>query len=154
MPVAAGAKRAATAAAESVNKMGTQLAGALAKTTGGGRTENEYFNLLKSVPGLTGSQQGALAMNNIMGQTAEKQQQLLAIQQQLAQQGRMAEYPAARQKFFADHPIVNPITGNDIQLDLAAAQKQGNSGGTPQTATNPQTGQKIKLENGKWVPMQ
>ncbi len=143
----------ATAAAESINKMGTQLASSLAQTMGGGRTENEYFNLLRSVPGLTGSQQGALAMNNIMAQSEDKKQQLLAIQQQLAQQGRMADYPAARQKFFAAHPIVNPITGHDIELDFNAAQKQGSTG-APQTATNPQTGQKIKLENGKWVPMQ
>ncbi len=49
------------------------------------------------------------------------------------------------------NPIVNPLTGNPIQQDIQKTSSQAQ--GFEKTATNPQTGEKVGLRNGQWVPI-
>ena len=112
----------AVAAADSINKVGIQLAGTLSKQIGSG-TQGEFFKSLQGVPGLLTSRQGALAMADMVEQAAKKQQQLGLI---LQNPNHWQNYAQLKQEFYRNNPIINPLTGNPIELD---ATQRGNSAG-------------------------
>ncbi len=133
------------ASADSFDKMSAQLTSMLAK---GGGTDAQLFNNMKSVPGSHNSKEGAEALLKMVVQVADQQQ---ALRQATAGARTAPEYEAVRNDFYAKNPIVNPLTGNPIQQDLQKAGSQ--TQGFEKTATNPQTGEKVGLRNGQWVPI-
>ena len=122
------------ASADSFDKMSAQLTGLLSK---GGGTDAQLFNNIKSVPGAHNSKEGAEALLKMTMQVADQQQAL----RQVTQGAKTPqEYEAMRNDFYAKNPIVNPITGNPIKLDIEAANKSGvgtSSGGAKILSVRP-----------------
>lgn len=123
------------AAADSINKVGIGLAGVLASQLQGGNNAETFAKSMQGVPGLTTSKEGALAMADMIQQSAMKSQQLGGLYRQLEATGRLRDYQAAREKFMTDHPVVNPLTKRPIEMDIQAvrdaAGKSGAGGGPP-----------------------
>lgn len=117
----------AIAAADSINKVGIGLAGTLASSLQGGSNSETFAKAMQGVPGLTTSKEGALAMADMIQQAALKQQQLGKLLQDPANYSRYAELKA---NFFRDHPVINPLTGNPIEMDVEAVNKRGDGTGT------------------------
>jgi hypothetical protein len=135
----------ALASADSFDKMSAQLTSLLAK---GGGTDAQLFNNMKSVPGAHNSKEGAEALLKMTIQVADQQQ---ALRQITGNAGNAQQYEQLRNQFYQQHPIINPITGNPIALDLQ--QNKAAGGAYEKTATNPQTGEKLGLRNGQWEPI-
>jgi len=112
------------ASADSFDKMSAQLTTLLSKAGGG--TDAQLFNNMKSVPGAHNSKEGAEALLKMTIQVADQQQ---AMRQATAGARNAQEYEALRNDFYARNPIVNPITGNPIKLDMEAQRKNTGSGG-------------------------
>ena len=111
------------ASADSFDKMSAQLTSLLSK---GGGTDAQLFNNMRSVPGSHNSKEGAEALLKMTMQVADQQQAL----RQVTQGAKTPqEYEAMRNEFYARNPIINPITGNPIKLDIEAEQKNTGSGG-------------------------
>lgn len=140
----------AIAAADSINKVGIGLAGVLASQLQGGNNAETFAKSMQGVPGLTTSKEGALAMADMIQQSALKSQQLGAIYRQLEATGRLRDYQKRREEFLTQNPVINPLTKNPIEMDIESAKK---TSGYEQTATNPQTGERIGLRNGSWEPI-
>jgi hypothetical protein len=124
----------ALAAADSIEKVNLGLAGALAKQVGSG-TQGELFKAMGSVPGMEKSKEGAVALIDMLQQSASKQQALGKLYAD--NRGNLAAYQAARQKYLTEHPVVNPLTGNPIEMDIEAARKNAPAANT---ATGPAQG--------------
>ncbi len=118
----------AIAAADSINKVGIGLAGTLASSLQGGSNSETFAKAMQGVPGLTTSKEGALAMADMIQQAALKQQELGKLLRDPANYSRYAELKA---NFFRDHPVINPLTGNPIEMDVEAVKKRGDGTGTP-----------------------
>lgn len=139
----------ALAGADAVEKLNLGLAGNLSQQLG--LNPSDIYRSVASVPGNEKSKDGTLALINMMEQQARNDQYVgTTLYQQF--KGNLSGYQEARAAYYANHPIVNPITGNPIQID---AQKGAapTAGSYEKTATNPQTGEKIGLRNGKWEPI-
>lgn len=118
----------AVAAADSINKVGIGLAGTLAGQLQGGSNADTFAKAMQGVPGLTTSKEGALAMADMIQQAALKQQQLGTI---LRDPANYSRYGELKSNFFRDHPVVNPLTGNPIEMDVEAVKRRGDGTGTP-----------------------
>lgn len=118
----------AIAAADSINKVGIGLAGTLASSLQGGSNSETFAKAMQGVPGLTTSKEGALAMADMIQQAALKQQELGKLLRDPANYSRYAELKA---NFFRDNPVINPLTGNPIEMDVEAVKKRGDGTGTP-----------------------
>jgi hypothetical protein len=117
----------AIAAADSINKVGIGLAGTLASSLQGGSNADTFAKAMQAVPGLTTSKEGALAMADMIQQSALKQQELGKLLRDPANFSRYAELKA---NFFRDHPVINPLTGNPIEMDVDAVKQRGDGTGT------------------------
>jgi hypothetical protein len=124
------------ASADSFDKMSAQLTSMLAK---GGGTDAQLFNNMKSVPGSHNSKEGAEALLKMVSQVADQQQ---GLRQFTAGAKTAQEYEQLRNQYYAQNPIVNPLTGNPIKMDL---EKQG---GAEDTKTI--NGQTYIKRNGQW----
>lgn len=102
----------ALASADSFDKMSAQLTSLLAR---GGGTDAQLFNNMKSVPGAHNSKEGAEALLKMTLQVADQQ---MALRQATAAAQTPDQYETMKRQFYAQNPIVNPITGNPIALDL------------------------------------
>jgi len=109
------------AGADAIEKLNFGLASQLAKTVGG--TQGELFKAIGSTPGTEKSKQGTLALIDMMQQDQLKSQQLGGVYRQYEQAGRLQDYPAAREQFLTQHPTINPLSGQPIEMDIAAARK-------------------------------
>lgn len=138
----------ALAGADAIEKLNLGLAGNLSQQLG--LNPSDIFRSVASVPGNEKSKDGTLALISMMEQQARNDQYVgTTLYQQY--KGNLAGYQEARAGYYANHPIINPITGNPIEIDAKKAQAPG---GYEKTATNPQTGAKMGLRNGKWEPIQ
>lgn len=138
------------AGADAIEKLNFGLASQLAKTVGG--TQGELFKAIGSTPGTEKSKEGTMALIDMMQQDQMKAQQLGGLYRQLEASNRLQDYPAAREKFLTEHPTVNPLSGKPIEMDIKAARANA-SNNYEKTATNPTTGEKVGLRNGKWEPI-
>jgi len=139
----------ALAGADAVEKLNLGLAGNLSQQLG--LNPSDIYRSVASVPGNEKSKEGTLALIAMMEQQARNDQYVgTTLYQQ--NKGNLAAYQQARADYYASHPIVNPITGNPIEIDAKKAAAPG--AGYEKTATNPQTGAKMGLRNGKWEPIQ
>lgn len=137
------------AGADAIEKLNLGLAGALSQSLG--LNPSDIYRSVASVPGNEKSKAGTLALINMMEQAARNDQFVgTTIYQQ--NRGNLSAYQQARQSYYDAHPIINPITGNRVEIDAQKAS-QGGRGAYEQTATNPQTGERIGLRNGKWEPI-
>ena len=114
----------ALASADSFDKMSAQLTTLLSRAGGG--TDAQLFNNMKSVPGSHNSKEGAEALLKMTLQVADQQQ---ALRQYTSTAKNAQEYEALRNDFYQKNPIVNPITGNPIKLDLEKEKQNTGSGG-------------------------
>lgn len=115
------------AAADSIEKLSGNLGSLLSKQLSAGTgTDAQMLQGLKTVPGLMQSKQGALAMADMIRQAAEKQQQLGYI---LQDEKNWANYAKTKSDFFAQHPVINPLTGHSLEMDIKAAQDTKTNGG-------------------------
>lgn len=136
------------AGADAIEKLNLGLAGTLSQSLG--LNPSDIYRSVASVPGNEKSKSGTLALINMMEQAARNDQYVgTTLYQQ--NRGNLAAYQQAREAYYSTHPIVNPITGNPVEID---AKKAASGGGYEKTATNPQTGAKMGLRNGKWEPIQ
>lgn len=111
----------AIAAADSIEKLSGNLGSLLSRQLSSGTgTDAQMYQGLKTVPGLMQSKEGALAMADMIRQAAEKQQQLGYI---LQNPNNWANYGQTKAEFFAQHPIINPLTGHPIEMDIRAASQ-------------------------------
>lgn len=113
------------ASADSFDKLSAQLTSMLSK---GGGTDAQLFNNMKSVPGAHNSQEGAKALLLMVNQVADQQ---AALREAVAPAKTAQEYEPLRSQFFKTHPIINPITGNPIAMDVKSAPAASGSSGPP-----------------------
>jgi hypothetical protein len=135
------------ASQDSFEKSAAQLANMLTAKASG--TDAQLLNNIHSVPGAHNSKEGAQALLKMTQDVADQQ---VALRQATA--GRVGDaYEQARKAFFADpnNRIKNPITGNPIEQDMTT--QKASSGSYEKTATNPTTGARMGLKNGKWEPI-
>jgi hypothetical protein len=117
------------ASADSFDKMSAQLTSLLSK---GGGTDAQLFNNMKSVPGAHNSKEGAQALLNMTLQVADQQ---MALRQAVSAAKTPTEYETLKRDFYQKNPIVNPITGNPISLDLKGQQDAAGSRNGPPVGT-------------------
>lgn len=137
------------AGADAIEKLNLGLAGNLSQSLG--LNPSDIYRSVASVPGTEKSKAGTLALISMMEQAARNDQYVgTTLYQQ--NRGNLAAYQQARQNYYNEHPIVNPITGNPVQIDAQRAS-QGVGTGYERTATNPQTGERLGYRNGRWEPI-
>lgn len=112
----------ALASADSFDKMSAQLTSMLSRSGG---TDAQLFNNMRSVPGAHNSRQGAEALLLMVNQVADQQ---AALREYVSMARTPQEYESLRSQFFRENPIINPITGNPVALDLQRGGG-GSSGG-------------------------
>lgn len=130
----------ALASADSFDKMSAQLTSMLGK---GGGTDAQLFNNMKSVPGAHNSKEGAEALLKMVNQVADQQQ---ALREYVSGAKNTQEYEALRSRFFKENPVINPITGNPIALDV----QKGAAGSPGGEETKTINGQQYIKRNGQW----
>ncbi len=138
------------ASADSFDKMSAQLTSLLSK---GGGTDAQLFNNMKSVPGAHNSKEGAEALLKMTLQVADQSQ---ALRQAVAGARTPEQYETAKRNFYAQNPIINPITNNPIKLDLERNKESGAASGGP-PAGSIHNGYRFKGGNPKdknnWEPI-
>lgn len=104
------------ASADSFDKLTAQLQSIVGRQVGG--TDASLLQGMKSVPGSHNSKEGALALIDMLDQTAKQNAQFVAQNQyKLGQPG--FNYLAEKNKYFEQNPIINPISGHALRLDLS-----------------------------------
>jgi hypothetical protein len=128
------------ASADSFDKLSAQLQSIVGRQVGG--TDASLLQGMRSVPGQHNSKEGALALIDMLDQTAQQQAKFMVQNRyKIGQPG--FDFIAAKQKFFEEHPIENPLTKNKLREDLGKTNNQGG----PTKTLNGKTYQQI---NGKW----
>lgn len=113
------------ASADSFDKLTAQLQSIVGRQVGG--TDASLMQGMKSVPGSHNSKEGALALIDMLDQTAKQSAQFVAQNQyKLGQPG--FNYLAEKNKYFEQNPIINPISGRALRVDLSG------KGGAPTAA--------------------
>jgi hypothetical protein len=116
----------ALSGADAIEKLNLGLAGNLSQQLG--LNPSDIFRSVASVPGNEKSKAGTLALINMMEQAARNDQYVgTTLYQQ--NRGNLAAYQEARQAYYNSHPVINPITGNPVQIDAQKAAE------TPPAAT-------------------
>lgn len=141
----------ALAGADAIEKLNLGLAGNLSQQLG--LNPSDIFRSVASVPGNEKSKEGTLALISMMEQQARNDQYVgTTLYQQ--NRGNLAGYQQARANYYSSHPIINPITGNPIEIDAKKAQEtQGTQGGpvpvsSPEEARKLPRGTAIRLPDG------
>lgn len=116
----------ALAGADAVEKLNLGLAGNLSQQLG--LNPSDIYRSVASVPGNEKSKDGTLALINMMEQQARNDQYVgTTLYQQF--KGNLSGYQEARAAYYANHPIVNPITGNPIEIDAKKGAEAPATGG-------------------------
>lgn len=115
------------AANEAMDKASSTLGTLLGKQVGGltGGTDASMFEGLKQVPGAHNSLVGAKALADMIKQGAVLQQKWGEAYRSLPRGIKTApdfDYIGERNRFYQKNPILNPLTGNDIVMDMRASQ--------------------------------
>jgi hypothetical protein len=104
------------ASADSFEKLSAQLQTLVGRQVGS--TDASLFQGMKSVPGSHNSKAGALALIDMLTQITKLNGQFTTMAQaNIGQPG--FDYMAEKNRFFEDHPIINPLTNNPIRMDLS-----------------------------------
>lgn len=104
----------ALAGSDAIEKLNLGLAGNLSQQLG--LNPSDIFRSVASVPGNEKSKAGTLALINMMEQAARNDQYVgTTLYQQ--NRGNLAAYQEARQAYYNSHPVINPITGNPVEID-------------------------------------
>jgi hypothetical protein len=112
----------ALAGADMIEKLNLGLAGNLSKQLG--INPSDIRLSVGSVPGNEKSAKGTLALLDMMKQSQQKAVEVGALYHQYRNAGRLQDWGEARSQFFRDHPIINPVTHNPIQIDAQSAKEQ------------------------------
>ena len=114
------------ASADSFEKLSAQLQTLVGRQVGS--TDASLFQGMKSVPGSHNSKEGALALIDMLDQVVGMNGQFMVQNQyKIGQPG--FDYLSAKNKFFEQNPIKNPISGNPIRLDLSNNSAPQSGGG-------------------------
>lgn len=140
----------ALAGADAIEKLNLGLAGALSSQLG--LNASDIYRSVASVPGNEKSKQGTLALINMMEQAARNDQYVGTTLYQNSK-GNLDAYQLARADYYQHHPIVNPITGNEISIDASKAQAPAPTGGvvsvnTPEEASKLPKGTRFRAPDG------
>jgi len=104
------------ASADSFEKLSAQLQTLIGRQVGS--TDASLFQGMKSVPGSHNSKEGAVALIDMLDQMARQNGEfMIQNQPKIGQPG--FDFFAAKNKFFEENPIINPITKNSLRVDLA-----------------------------------
>ena len=124
------------AAADDFDKLSAQLQTIVGRQAGA--TDMSLLQGIKSVPGSHNSREGAMALIDMLIQTASLNGQFMAQNQHKIGNidpatGKTFDLLAAKNAFFENNPLTNPITRNPIRMELSKKQ----------------TGMESKVINGK-----
>lgn len=117
------------AANEAMDKASSTLGTLLGKQIGGltgGHTDASMFEGLKQVPGAHNSLLGAKALADMIKQGTILQQRWGEEYRKLPNGIKTApdfDYIGERNRFYRSNPIINPLTHNDIMLDMKSQTK-------------------------------
>jgi hypothetical protein len=141
----------ALAGADAIEKLNLGLAGSLSQQLG--LNPSDIYRSVASVPGNEKSKAGTLALINMMEQAARNDQYVGTTLYQNSK-GDLGAYQLARAAYYAHHPIVNPITGNAIDIDASKPQQGAQNAGpisvsTPEEARRLPKGTPIRLPDGR-----
>lgn len=123
--------------ADAIEKLNLGLAGNLSQQLG--LNPSDIYRSVASVPGNEKSKAGTLALINMMEQTARNDQYVGTTLYQ-KNRGNLAAYQEARQNYYENHPIINPITGNRVEID---AQKSAAAPSGPVRVSSPEEARKL-----------
>ena len=105
------------ASADSFGKLTAQLQTMVGRQIGG--TDASLMQGMQSVPGSHNSKEGALALIDMLDQVAKQNSQFMQQNQyKIGQPG--FDLLAAKNKFYEDNPITNPITKHPLRMDLTS----------------------------------
>jgi len=139
----------ALAGADAIEKLNLGLAGSLSQQLG--LNPSDIYRSVASVPGNEKSKAGTLALINMMEQAARNDQYVGTTLYQNSK-GDLGAYQLARAAYYAHHPIVNPITGNPIDIDASKPQQRAEgpiSVASPEEARKLPKGTPIRLPDGR-----
>lgn len=112
----------ALAGADAIEKLNLGLAGTLSARLG--LNPSDISRSIASVPGTEKSKEGTLALIGMLKQQARNDQYVgTTLYQQY--RGDLAGYQEARAKYFAEHPIINPITGKPVGIATPSETETG-----------------------------
>lgn len=123
--------------ADAIEKLNLGLAGTLSQQLG--LNPSDIYRSVASVPGNEKSKAGTLALINMMEQTARNDQYVGTTLYQ-KNRGNLAAYQQDRQNYYDNHPIINPITGNRVEID---AQKAAKAPSGPVRVSSPEDARKL-----------
>jgi hypothetical protein len=126
------------AAADSFDKLSSQLQAIIGGKVG--HTDAGSLQNLRTIPGAHNSKEGANALIDMLIQAATLNSQfVMQNQARIGQPG--FDYLKAKNQFFEQNPLINPITNNPIRVDLSAKNRPG--------IQQPQGASETKTINGK-----
>jgi hypothetical protein len=140
----------ALAGSDAIEKLNLGLAGSLSQQLG--LNPSDIYRSVASVPGNEKSKAGTLALINMMEQAARNDQYVgTALYQQ--HKGDLGGFQQARADYYAHHPIINPITGNAVEIDAKNTSQQQQGGpisvSSPEEARKLPKGTPIRLPDGR-----
>jgi hypothetical protein len=139
----------ALAGADAIEKLNLGLAGALSSQLG--LNPSDIYRSVASVPGNEKSKAGTLALINMMEQAA-RNDQYVGTEIYQNSKGNLDAYQLARAAYYQHHPIVNPITGNPVQIDAKNAPAAPTGGvvnvSTPEEAAKLPKGTRFRAPDG------
>ena len=138
------------AGSDAIEKLNLGLAGSLSQQLG--LNPSDIYRSVASVPGNEKSKAGTLALINMMEQAARNDQYVgTALYQQ--HKGDLGGFQQARADYYAHHPIINPITGNAVEIDAKNTSQQQQGGpisvSSPEEARKLPKGTPIRLPDGR-----
>lgn len=144
--------------AEGIQKMNAALASEMAKSLSGRPTQFEFKSFMANNPGLLLDKSGNQRLIGIYSQLAQREYQLGKMARQSGDNWQ--NWDNVVEKYDAQHPIVDPISKQPISTNSviapgpqkAAAPAPAAPAQEGAMAINPKTGERLKLQGGKWVP--
>lgn len=144
--------------AEGIQKMNAALASEMAKSLSGRPTQFEFKSFMANNPGLLLDKTGNQRLIGIYSQLAKREYELGKQARQNAD--NWSNWDNVVEQYDAKHPIIDPISKQPISTNsVVAPGPQGKAAPSPAApaqegamAINPKTGERLKLQGGKWVP--
>ncbi len=99
--------------AEIVKKMNAQLAAAALPAFTQRGTQFDLKVFMENNPGLNNSTKGTLVLTNILKQIHGQQLELSKL---ASDKNNWANWPQVQEKFYQDHPLMNPLTGKGLNV--------------------------------------
>lgn len=138
--------------AEGIQKMNASLASEMAKSLSGRPTQFEFKSFMANNPGLLLDKAGNQRLIGIYSQLAQREYELGKLARQNTD--NWGKWDTVVEKYDAAHPIIDPISKQPISTNsvIAPGPKKDMAPQEGAYAFNPTTKERLKLQDGKWVP--